>query len=156
MPLLTFQPLDEQSLAWASTLAVQAHEWSPISQIVVTPQAILEQPNSVWLAVYDVQALVGIVGFHGINWLDKSCHLAWGVLPQHRRNGYATAIARQALDYAYKVYNLHRCVVETLTDGPSVAICQRAGMKAEGIHKAARWKHGEYKDAVTFALVREA
>jgi predicted acetyltransferase len=87
-------------------------------------------------------AVVGRVSFrHTLNdWLFRNAgHLGYGVVPQFRRNGYATEMLRQALPWAWRL-GLPKLLL-TPTNEPSRKVIAACGGRPEPGDAGRYWIH---------------
>jgi len=70
--------------------------------------------------------------------------------------GYGTAACREVLRIGFQEMGLHRIHLEAFADnGRAIRCYEKCGFRREGLHRQARWKRGEWRDAVSMAIVRE-
>jgi len=75
---------------------------------------------------------VGIGGFKGPP-KDGMVEIAYAVLPEHQGKGYATAGAREMVDYAFRSADVSRVIAHTLPEGAaSQRVLQKAGFRRTG------------------------
>jgi len=152
---ITLIPLREIDLSLAAQFIVESQEWSPRSQIFTSPMEVLNTPNSLWLSALSDNEIVGIVGFSGISWPDRSADVALGVVPKWRTKGIGRILACLQNDYAFNELGLHRLQMVALEGSPSCKIASRAGLSLEGTLKKCRLKNGKYHNASIYALLKE-
>jgi len=78
------------------------------------------------------------------------------LLPEHRGHGLGTAAQRMLVDYLFKFTVAHR--LEALTDAANVAerkALERVGFEREGVLREVAFRHGSWRDAVIYALLRD-
>jgi len=78
--------------------------------------------------------------------------LSCAVLPEHRGQGVATRAVRLLIRYAFDELGLHRVAAHVAADDrASLRIAVRAGLRREGIVRAAQELRGERRDYVQLA-----
>jgi len=81
--------------------------------------------------------------------------IGWTLAPEARGQGYATEGARAVLDLAMDTLGFHR--VEARLDArnsASAAICERLGMRREGVLRDNMYLKGEWTSEAIYSVVR--
>jgi len=120
-----------------------------------TLRAIEDAPESEgWWMYYLVagdgegRALVGVAGYKGPPGDDGTVEVGYGVLPEHRRRGYATEATRALIERAFGFPAVTRVVAETYPHlGPSIGVMEKCGLAFAG--------DGSEEGVVRYALPRE-
>jgi len=154
MPITLIQ-LREIDLPLATQFIVESQEWSPRSQAFTNPMEVLNTPNSLWLSALNEEEIIGIIGFTGISWPDRSSDVALGIVPKWRTKGLGRILACLQNDYAFNELGLRRLQMVALEGSPSCKIASRAGLSLEGTLKKCRLKNGKYHNASIYALLKE-
>jgi RimJ/RimL family protein N-acetyltransferase len=102
----------------------------------------------------DTGELVGDVSL----WLSSAEHrcaeLGWLLHPAHGGQGFATEAAHGVLHLAFGGLAVHRVVARVdARNGPSLALCERLGMRREAVLVENEWFKGEWTDEVDYALL---
>ena len=103
-------------------------------------------------------ALVGWVGFDGIDWPHGSTSLAMGIGdPGSRRKGYGEEALRLLLGYGFREMNLHR--IELTVFGynePAIRLYEKVGFTKEGTMRERLRRDGTWHDMHVYStLARE-
>ncbi|SES12807.1 aminoglycoside 6'-N-acetyltransferase [Pedococcus cremeus] len=103
--------------------------------------------------------VVGDVLIHlaGPNGVDlRQVEIGWVFAPDVAGNGYATEAARALVRVSFEELGVHRvwARVEPRNE-PSVRLCERLGMRREGVLKQASWFKGEWTDLAFYALLAD-
>ena len=151
---LSLVPLREADLQEACQFIVEGREWSPRSDTFVPPMAVIGHPDSRWLSALEGDALVGVVGFHSLNMVDRVGEMFTAVVPKWRGRGVSIPLVKAQLDYGFNTLNLRRITMTTLAGSPSAKIATKLNVPLEGTFKRARYKGGTYYDALAFAIER--
>ena len=78
-------------------------------------------------------------------WLAKS----------HTARGYMTAAVKALIDDGFKHLELNRIQARVATDNyPSQAVCDRLGLKKEGVLRQAEWLYDHYVDLTMNSVLR--
>ncbi len=104
----------------------------------------------------DTGELVGDVSL----WLSSSEHrcaeLGWLLHPAHGGQGFATEAAHAVLHLAFDRLGVHRVVAGVdARNAPSLALCERLGMRREAVLVENEWFKGEWSDEVDYALLEQ-
>jgi len=70
--------------------------------------------------------------------------------------GYGTTALREVLRIGFEEMGLHRIHLEAFAGNARGIRCyEKCGFRREGLHRKARFKRGEWRDAVSMAILRE-
>jgi RimJ/RimL family protein N-acetyltransferase len=115
-------------------------------------------PQNVVLGIYvEGQGLIGTMGLHAINWIDRTAVTGtcignkdcWG-------KGYGTDAKMTLLNYTFNVLNLRKVNSHILDfNGRSQSFNKKCGYKEVGRLKAERFRGGTYCDEVILSVFRE-
>ncbi len=99
----------------------------------------------------------GALGYHEVNERSRIAGLeALAVHPGFRRRGVADEGARLAQRYLIFELGFHRLELACYGfNAAAIRHAERVGYVREGVKRKAYLRHGEWQDAVLFALVRE-
>ena len=139
----------------ACTYKVEGREWGPDTETFTPPLAVLNDPNSRWLSALSGEELLGVVGFHRINWVDSKAEIFLGIAAKWRGSGAAQSLAKMQLEFGQQDLGLRRLSMTCLTGSPSAKIATKMGFTPEGTIPRARLKRGTYHDALLFGLERK-
>lgn len=82
--------------------------------------------------------------------------LGLALLPEYRGRGWGTAAHTLLVQYLFHTTLANR--LEALTEAENVAeqaVLQRLGFHREGVLRAARFRHGGWRDMVIYSLLRD-
>jgi ribosomal-protein-serine acetyltransferase len=103
---------------------------------------------------YDEQ-IVGVIGFHSIDWLNRSTSIGYWLSESHQGQGLMTASCRAIIDYAFETWGLNRIAIRCATGNHrSQAVVERLGFTREGVQREAEWLYDHFLDLVNYALLR--
>ena len=98
--------------------------------------------------------IVGMIGFHGVNWPHGSTTIGYWLDERHQGRGLMTRAVRQLVDHAFRVWDLHRVEIQAALDNHrSRAIPKRLGFREEGVRREAERIGDGYKDLVVYAML---
>lgn len=104
--------------------------------------------------VLDGGAIIGSMGFHRIDWPNRSTTMGYWLAADRQGAGIMTAAIRALVAHAFDVWELHRVEIEAAPhNARSRAIPERLGFTEEGVRREAE-RHGErYGDLVLYGLL---
>jgi RimJ/RimL family protein N-acetyltransferase len=93
------------------------------------------------------RTLIGSAGYKGPPSPDGTVEVGYGIVRDHRRQGYASETVRGLLAYAFAVPAVLRVIGETLPElTPSIAVLRKCGFRLVG--------DGSEPGVIRFALTR--
>lgn len=97
---------------------------------------------------------VGFVWLFGIDEVASRVELGYWVVPDEQGNGYATEIARLAVEYAFDQRGLHKVLARVLDwNDASARVLEKLGFRREGRLREHYYVDGERVDADLYALL---
>lgn len=151
MPL-RLVPLREVDIPMACQFLVESQEWSPKTEIFTAPMATLSKPDSLWLSAVNGEELIGVVGFHGISWIDGVAEMFTSVAPKWRGSGAFGTLTKHQLDFAFKDLGLRKVTATCLRGSPTAKLADKMKIHLEGTFLRVRRKNGQFHDALAFGL----
>lgn len=98
--------------------------------------------------------LAGVVGYHGIDWPNRSTTLGYWLGEAFQGRGLMTAACRALVDHAFGELGLNRISVVCATENnKSCAIPERLGFRQEGVHRQAEWLYDHFVDHAVYATL---
>lgn len=92
---------------------------------------------------------VGLVELVEITYIHRRAEFQIIIAPKHQGHGFAKPATLAALDYAFRVLNLHKIYLIVSTENPiAVNVYQACGFSEEGCLKDEFFVDGEYQDAL--------
>jgi ribosomal-protein-serine acetyltransferase len=99
--------------------------------------------------------LVGVVAFNGIEKINRCATMGYWLAKSKMGNGYMTAAVKALMDEGFQQLELNRIQARIATGNyPSQAICDRLGLKKEGVLRQAEWLYDHYVDLVMNSVLR--
>ncbi|MGZ4283991.1 MAG: GNAT family N-acetyltransferase [Solirubrobacteraceae bacterium] len=100
--------------------------------------------------------IIGMVGFHAVNWRDSSTTIGYWLAAGEQGEGTMTAAVRAMVDHAFRSMGLNRVVINAAVHNDrSRAIPQRLGFVEEGTARQAVRVGGRYFDDVIYSMLAE-
>ena len=98
--------------------------------------------------------IVGVTGFHAVDWLNRSTSIGYWLAADAEGRGLMTAAVTALLDHAFFEWDLHRVIIEVVVGNErSQAIPERLGFRQEAILREAKLVHGSYEDTRLYAML---
>jgi ribosomal-protein-serine acetyltransferase len=105
--------------------------------------------------IFRTGALVGVVGFHPIDWHNRTSALGYWLCAEAEGQGIMTAACRALVGYAFDVLELNRMEIRARPDNVrSRAVAERLGFRLEGILRASSWDGQRFVDHAVYGLLR--
>ena len=99
-------------------------------------------------------AIIGIAGFHAVNWAHRSTTIGYWLDDGHQGRGLMTGAVRTLVDHAFREWDLHRVEIRAATDNHrSRAIPERLGFREEGVQREAERIGERYNDLAVYGLL---
>lgn len=99
-------------------------------------------------------AIGGVIGYHGVDWGNRSTSLGYWLGEAHRGRGTMTGAARILTDHALSTWGLNRVEIRAAVENVrSRAIPERLGFLEEGTLRAAERVGGCYLDCVLYSML---
>jgi ribosomal-protein-serine acetyltransferase len=117
-------------------------------------QQQLDDDNGFQTAIVDGDEVVGVIGFHRVDWVNKATSIGYWIRPQSQGRGIVTGAVRALTSYAFDVWELERVEIRAATgNARSAAIPLRLGFVHEGVARRAE-RHGEtFKDLAVYSML---
>jgi ribosomal-protein-serine acetyltransferase len=98
--------------------------------------------------------LAGAIGFHYIDWSNRSTSIGYWLAASFQGKGLMTKACRILVDYAFNELGLNRLEIRCATENTkSRAIPQRLGFKQEGTIRQAELLYDHYVDLVVYGIL---
>jgi ribosomal-protein-serine acetyltransferase len=112
--------------------------------------------NGFQTAVVENSKIIGVVGFHGVRWDDRSTSIGYWLAESSQGRGIMTEAVRALVDHAFGVWQLHRVEIRAAVENArSRAVLQRLGFAQEGVLRDAERIGERYVDLVVYALLAD-
>jgi ribosomal-protein-serine acetyltransferase len=126
-------------------------------QFIRTSRVQIAQRRGFQAAVLERGRIVGVVGFHGIDWQHRSTSLGYWLSKHAEGRGVMSEAVRAMVDHALAVWHLNRVEIRASVENErSRALIERLGFRYEGAARLAfRLADGYHDDAVYAVLATE-
>jgi ribosomal-protein-serine acetyltransferase len=114
-----------------------------------------EAANNGFQAALTVEdRIVGVAGFHSVNWPHGSTSIGYWLDEGHQGRGLMTSAVRTLVDHAFDEWRLHRVEIHAAVDNNrSRALPERLGFREEGVLREAERIGERYNDLVVYAML---
>jgi ribosomal-protein-serine acetyltransferase len=97
--------------------------------------------------------LVGIIGFHRIDWMNKNVEIGYWLSAKFQGKGIITKSCEILVNYAFDVYQLHRVQIRCAAENKkSCSVIERLGFIKEGTTHEAEFLYDHYVDLNIFGI----
>ncbi len=102
-------------------------------------------------------AVIGVVGYHSVNWAHRSTSIGYWLAEQHQGHGTMTSTVRALVSHALRTWKLNRVEIRVAPQNTrSRAIPERLGFREEGtLHQAERIED-RFLDSVIYGMLASA
>jgi len=98
--------------------------------------------------------IIGVISLMHINKTHKRAELGYWLGKKFWGKGIMTESVRQILKIAFQKKKLHRIYAKVFQENlPSQKVLERCGFNLEGVHKDSVFKHGKWRDIMTYAKI---
>lgn len=98
--------------------------------------------------------LVGMAGFHGIDWANRKTSIGYWLLDKYQGHGIITEAVTSLIDIAFNEYELHRIEIRCgVQNKKSQGIPERLGFKKEGIMRDFEYLYDHFHDCFLYSLL---
>jgi len=99
--------------------------------------------------------LVGVVAFNNIEKMNRCATIGYWLAKSKMGRGYMTAAVKALIDDGFQHLELNRIQARVATENyPSQAVCDRLGLKKEGVLRQAEWLYDHYVDLTMNSVLR--
>ena len=111
--------------------------------------------SKMYFAVEDTQKkFIGFVRCDEWDRVNGSIRIGVDIVPQKRRQGYATSVYRLLLTYLFHQLRIHRIWLLVLESNiPAMNLYKKIGFKKEGIQRQAIFRNNRYQDYVSMSIL---
>lgn len=113
-----------------------------------------ERNETVQFVLLHKGSIVGTIGFHRIDWMNRSTSIGYWIGEQYQGRGLITRSCSSVLDYSFGKMGLHRIEIRCATENfKSQSIPKRLGFKEEGLIRQAEWIYDHYVDHIVYGML---
>ena len=136
-------------MAWAAN-----HDLTATRKFIDLTRAQLADDDGLQTAIVEGGRIIGVVGFHGVDWRNRSTSIGYWLAEDRQGRGTMTLAVRALVDHAFTRWRLHRVEIRTAPENHrSQAIPQRLGFTREGVLRESEKIGDAYLDGVVFGML---
>ncbi|HEY7829729.1 MAG TPA: GNAT family protein [Solirubrobacteraceae bacterium] len=110
--------------------------------------------NGFQLALTDQQRIVGVLGFHSVDWVNRATSLGYWLAESAQGQGLVTEAVSALIDHALRGWQLNRVEIRAAVENlRSRAIPERLGFKQEGTLRQTMRLGDRYLDHVVYSML---
>jgi ribosomal-protein-serine acetyltransferase len=141
----------EQWMPWAAEQDLTATE-----RFIDEAERQHSGENGFQAAIEPEGEIIGVVGFHAIDWVNRQTSIGYWLTATARGSGVMTTVVRALLDHAFYEWELHRVEIHCSPGNHrSRAIPERLGFREEAHLRETELVGGRYLDSVVYGLLEE-
>ncbi len=149
--LVRANPDLEEWMPWAAEQDLAATE-----RFIAAAEEQLRDGNGFQAAIEPEEEIVGVVGLHTIDWVNRNTSIGYWLAAGARGRGLMTNAVRALLDHAFHTLELHRIEIHCAPENrPSRAIPERLGFREEAHLRETELVGGRYLDSVVYGMLAE-
>ncbi|MDA2923048.1 GNAT family N-acetyltransferase [Acidobacteria bacterium AH-259-L09] len=100
--------------------------------------------------------LVGVIGFHDINWTHKATSIGYWLVEDFQGRGLMTKACRALVEHALTDLGVYRVEIRCATaNKKSRAIPERLGFTLEGVARQSEWLSDHFVDQAIYGLLAQ-
>ena len=102
------------------------------------------------------EKIVGAIGFHNLDFRNKSAHIGYWLAMEAQGKGIITRCCRVLIDYLFDTMKLNRVQINcNVENTKSRAIPERLGFQLEGIHRQVEFINNRFGDWAIYGMLAE-
>jgi ribosomal-protein-serine acetyltransferase len=159
-PLAADDAAELQALIEANSDLKEWMPWAEEQDLSATERFLadaekqLRRDDGFQAAIAPEGRIVGVVGFHAIDRLNRNTSIGYWLAESARGQGVMTAAVRALVDHAFGEWNLHRIEIHCAPDNHrSRAIPERLGFREEARLRETELVGGRYLDSIVYGLL---
>ena len=114
----------------------------------------LADDNGFQAAIVDGETIVGVIGFHRVDWVNRATSIGYWIAEASQGRGIVTEAVRALVTHAFTVWNLNRVEIRVATgNARSAAIPLRLGFAHEGVLRECERHADGFKDLAVYSML---
>jgi ribosomal-protein-serine acetyltransferase len=136
-------------MVWAEHQTLQ----QTLMFIQATRRQIAEN-DGLTMALAGDEQIIGVVGFHGVDWQHRSTSLGYWLTESEEGRGTMTRAVAALVGHAFERWRLNRVEIRAdVSNTRSRAVAERLGFRQEGTLREAYRVGGRYGDDVVYSML---
>ena len=105
-------------------------------------------------AIIERGRIIGMVGFHGIDWPNRATSLGYWLDQDAQGRGAMTEAVAAMVDHAFAEWGLNRVEIRLdVENARSRALAERLGFTREGVLRQAMWVARDFHDDAVYSML---
>jgi ribosomal-protein-serine acetyltransferase len=131
------------------------HEPADVLPFIRATRRQLGENNGLQTAIVDPGGrIVGMVGFHGVDWMHRTSSIGYWLARDEQGRGTMTEAVRAYVDYGFATLKVNRISIRAAVENArSRAIPQRLGFREEGVLRGVERIGERTLDGVVYAML---
>ncbi|MCF8008477.1 MAG: GNAT family N-acetyltransferase [Halanaerobiales bacterium] len=139
-------------LPWLASIK----EVSDLENFIKKSKKQCKSNNGFHSGIWYENNLVGVIGFHSIDWDNKKTYIGYWLDQKYNGLGIITKSCIFLIDYAFNELDLKKVEISCAIDNiKSRAIPERLGLKEEKIKKDAEFLYDHYVDHIIYSIMKD-
>lgn len=106
--------------------------------------------------IYYKGFVVGTIGFHKIDWLNRSVEIGYWLSAEYQGKGIVTRACKAFIDHAFSELHLHRVQIRcAIGNTKSCKIPERLGFVKEGMQRQSEFLYDHYVDLIIYGMLEQ-
>jgi ribosomal-protein-serine acetyltransferase len=136
-------------MAWAAD-----HDLAAARSFIDLTRTQLAENNGLQTAIVERGEIVGVTGFHGVDWRNRSTSLGYWLAEDRQGRGTMTRAVHALVGHAFTAWKLNRAEIRAAPENlRSQAIPVRLGFTREGVLRQAELVGDAYLDSVVYGVL---
>lgn len=159
---LTKDDISDEYISWLNDAEVcreNSHATFPNSEVKTTAyvESIENSKTEIVFAIRwkENDIHIGNISFQKINWINRSGEIAIIIGNKNYWNkGIGSEAYKLLIDYGFNTLNLNRISSgQTINNEGMIKVCEKNGMKKEGLLREALFKNGKFSDVIIYSIL---
>jgi ribosomal-protein-serine acetyltransferase len=113
-----------------------------------------ERNRSFDAGIWSGDTLIGVVGYHDINWAHKEVEIGYWIDKTHEGRGHTKRAVKLLITYAFLEYRLNRVQIKCSTENMrSRSLAEKIGFIFEGVEREGLCFRGKFFDVACYSLL---
>ncbi|WP_316836096.1 GNAT family protein [Pedobacter nutrimenti] len=126
-----------------------------LKEYIEASKVLIQQQKEMSFAILFEQVVVGRIGLHHLNRLNKSGAIGYWLVKEAEGKGIITKSCKAVINYGFNELGLHRIEIKAAVHNlRSQAVPEKLNFKKEGILRQAELVNNEFLDLVLYSLLR--
>lgn len=118
-------------------------------------EALIQQQKEISFAILYEQQVVGRIGLHHLNMLNRSGAIGYWLIKEAEGKGIVTKSCKAIINYGFNELGLHRIEIKAAVDNlRSQAVPEKLNFRREGVLRQAELVNNEFLDLILYSILR--